>query len=103
MSAITHRTMTVSSWDGNAIALAHGKAIDLFGPLVTPITCGLVNGYSSFAVMPTGSKVGRWPEHVKHNEGMAKMVEWLDLLNLDIVMKVSTGPFEQGFKDMGHR
>lgn len=59
-----HHAIVVTSWREASVLKAHAEAERLFGDTrahVTPISPVAVNGYTSFAVLPDGSKEG-WPD-----------------------------------------
>ena len=71
----THHAIVVTSWKREAVEAAHAKATEL-RLIVTPPTDEGMNGYSSFAVVPDGSKEG-WDMSDMHNERRAALVEWM--------------------------
>lgn len=64
MGTIIGRALVVSS-QLDAIFRAHTEARRILGDRVTEMTCDGFNGERSFAVVPSGSKLG-WPEARDH-------------------------------------
>lgn len=58
MGYMRHHAIIVSSWKEEHIVLAHNKAKEIFGTLVTEILPEVVNGYRSFFIGTDGSKEG---------------------------------------------
>lgn len=75
MGYMRHHGMLVTSWQPEAIVKAHNKAIKL-GLAVTDITPSGINGYTTFAVVPDGSKEG-WTPSELGDLARDKYVTWL--------------------------
>lgn len=88
MGYIKHHALIVTSWDLDALAIAHGTARGLSTVVhgseryVTPITDYTVNGGGSFAILPDGSKED-WPESARGDELRDRMVEYLESKRYD--------------------
>lgn len=64
--------------DHNQLTKAHKKAVQLFGKdLVSPIIGPVTNGYLSFIVSPSGSKLG-WDTAQEHERAMDEMIGHLE-------------------------
>lgn len=61
------------------VTKAYKRAVKLFGEeQVSPVIGSGMNGYYSFFVAPSGSKLG-WEQAIEHEAAMEKMIEFLDL------------------------
>lgn len=88
MGYMRHHAIIVSGWQDEAVLAAHEKAQALldehddeggtegFDSLVTPIVRGLTNGYSSFAILPDGSKEW-WSTSDAVERARADFLRWL--------------------------
>lgn len=76
MGYISHHTIVVTSGLENLIRAAHAKAIDI-GLMVTPVVESHLNFYSSFMVVPDGSKEG-WEASYKGDILRGQFKNWLD-------------------------
>lgn len=74
MGRFVHKAICVTSTDDTAMNILHEKARELFGKLVTPVIDSKINGFKSFFVAPSGSKVG-WEEDSKHEESCEAFME----------------------------
>jgi len=73
-----HKTLIVTSYNAGLILTAHDKACALFSARgVSNLSDALVNGFSSFAVWPDGSKEG-WSESDDVDELMRTYILWLE-------------------------
>ncbi len=77
MGYMRHHTIVVTSSMSTLIRLAHKRAIDLLGELVSPIILGVVNGYESFFVAPDGSKEG-WQESIDADTSRDKLIKYIE-------------------------
>ncbi len=77
MGIIQHKAIVVTSWSDEKIQVAHAKAAEILGELVSPLVKSTVNFYTSFFVGPSGSKV-RWNESERHDERVGEFVAWLN-------------------------
>lgn len=86
MGTIHHTALVVTGADynfgpkkeHNQLTKSHKKAVKLFGKKqVTSIKGSGMNGYKSFMVTPSGSKLG-WADANGHQEAMEKMVQYLE-------------------------
>src|SRR3990172_9375028 len=77
MGYMRHHTIIVSSWDAEAIELAHKQAKETLTKLVSPIMGPFTNGYASFFVAPDGSKEC-WETSDTHDLQRAVFTEWLN-------------------------
>jgi len=75
MGYMRHHGMLITSWQPEAIVKAHHKAIKQ-GLVVTNIMASGVNGYTTFAVVPDGSKEG-WTPSELGDLARDKYVKWL--------------------------
>lgn len=78
MSNTVNRFVIVYSHDHKAIEYAYSQAVDLFGPLVTPIMHTVVNVCDGFTVWTCGSSEG-WSEEIAH---MAALITFTGLLRV---------------------
>lgn len=87
MGYMRHHAIIVSSCADDGIKRAYGLAKELFGDLVTNIVGPVINGYSSFAVLPDGSKEF-WADSDSYDLKRAELisglkdcwlVEWVEL------------------------
>lgn len=76
MGYMCHHAIVVTSFDEEKLQQAHDNATGL-GMSVTPIVYGAVDFYSTFCVVPDGSKEG-WDESTRGDEQRAAFTEWLD-------------------------
>jgi hypothetical protein len=74
MGYIKHHAIVVCGWDD--IAIAHEKAIEIFGELVSNVVPGVINGYQSFFIAPDGSKEG-WEVSTTHDDKRDEYIEWI--------------------------
>lgn len=74
MGYMKHHAIVVTTWGD--ITAAHKRAQFLCGEYVTPVMGPFVNGYTSFAVVPDGSKEG-WEESERGDLGRDSLIEWL--------------------------
>ena len=72
MGYVVHRAIIVTSWKPDALGEAHAAAPEP----KTPILAGVTNGYTSFAVLPDGSREG-WPESNDHDVRRERFKAWL--------------------------
>ena len=82
MGYTNHRIIIVTSWNIDHVTIAHGKAQQLLGNLVTPIIPWEINEGSSFAILPDGSKEG-WPESKRYDKLRKEFVLFLDTMAYD--------------------
>lgn len=91
MGTIHHTALVVTGSDyefgkeeeNNLLTKAHKKAVKLFGKeLVSPIVGPVTNGYMSFFVSPSGSKLG-WDTAQEHEKAMDEMVGHLDSIRYE--------------------
>jgi hypothetical protein len=91
MGTIHHTAIVVTGADytsgpkkeHNLLTKAHRKAPELFGRKQVSTLKGTgMNGYMSFLITPSGSKLG-WNEACKHEEAMEQMVEFLDSIRYE--------------------
>jgi hypothetical protein len=76
MGYMVHHAIIVTGHN-NAVAKAHGVALDIFDDMVTPIVTSRTNGYLSFMVAPDGSKAG-WGESDDGDRRRERFVAYLD-------------------------
>ena len=76
MGYMCHHAIVVTSWKGELLDQAHGKAVEL-GMSVSAVTNEVTNGYRSFLVAPDGSKEG-WGTSDEGDAARAAFIEWLD-------------------------
>lgn len=82
MGTMQHKAMVVTGIDHgeNKLTKAYKKARKLFPKqLVSKRLPALTNGYESFLIAPSGSKVG-WNPDVDHETAMKEFVEYLETL-----------------------
>lgn len=75
MGYIRHHSIIVIGHE-EAIAAAHGRAVELLAHLVSPVVSSQLNGTASFFVAPDGSKEG-WAESEAGDQRRAVFVEHL--------------------------
>jgi hypothetical protein len=89
MGFIRHHALIVTSWNADAIVLAHTEALricqnertwDQLAPVHTIPLSGItppgINGYRSFCLYPDGSKEG-WPESDIGDRVRAKLIAFM--------------------------
>ena len=87
MGRMRHHAIVVTGWKDEAVAAAHDQAEALLyaatdpgspaaSVLLTPIMRALTNGYSSFAILPDGSKEW-WDTSNAVEDARAEFLRWL--------------------------
>jgi hypothetical protein len=76
MGLINHHAIIVTSWRKDVLVEAH-KIASGASPNVTPIVSAQSNGYSSFAVLPDGSKEG-WACSDAEDSARSAIIHWID-------------------------
>lgn len=76
MGRIKHDAIVVTAWSTKYLSPVHEKACELFGPLVSEMVPGAVNGQASFLVAPDGSKEG-WDDSDLHDDLREQFKEYL--------------------------
>jgi hypothetical protein len=76
MGYIKHHAIVVVSYDEH-INLAHAKAVEIFGALVSPVINGAANGYRSFFIAPDGSKEG-WTLSYDYDSKRNKFIKYIE-------------------------
>lgn len=77
MGTVIHESMIVTSWKKELLLEAYSKAVDYFAPnQVSGVTDSPVNGYYSFLISPSGSKIG-WTEEKHHRTAMDDIEDWI--------------------------
>ena len=74
-----HHAIVVTSYEREALELAHETASDIFGGAVSAIVDSPINGYASFFVPPDGSKEG-WEVSNDGNCYRDRLIAWLEPL-----------------------
>lgn len=82
MGSVTHTGMFVTSFDSERASAIYAMAKDLFPKTISALMESPVNGYSSFAVMPCGSKVG-WPEAEEHDKNLEVLVNYIRMYDYE--------------------
>ncbi|MGK0606764.1 hypothetical protein [Enterococcus gilvus] len=84
MGYIKHNGMivTVSAAGNEELSLVYEKAKNLFGSLVSEIIVSPVNGYKTFFIASSGSKVG-WEEYDQHENRRQELADYIDSLRFD--------------------
>lgn len=77
-----HHAIICTSWDKEAILLAHNKANELFGT-VSELISGEVNSYNSFLIAPDGSKEF-WKLSEEYDKKRKEFKEFLKKSNIYI-------------------
>jgi hypothetical protein len=77
MSRVKHTALMVTCDIKEVAHVAHNKAVELFGDLVTELKCSSINQYYTFAVTPCGSKYG-WPEIELFTKSINEYFEWFE-------------------------
>lgn len=77
MGYIRHHAIIVTSWDDEKLFMAHAKAKEIFGELVSEKIEGQINGFTSSFVAPDGSKEG-WQHSDEGDENRKKFIAFLD-------------------------
>lgn len=72
-----HHAILVTTWDKEKATLAHQKAQEIFGDLVSELSKPVTNSFRSFVVFPDGSNEG-WETSDKGDENRANFKTWLD-------------------------
>lgn len=93
MGTIIHHSIIVTGWDADIVQQAHAKATELGLP-VTPLGPVVTNGYQSFLVCPSGSKVG-WPQADKHDDLCAEFTSWCLTNSIVEVVGVTSGEVDK--------
>lgn len=78
MSHVEHQTISVTSWDKEALSNCR-QDIEGLGLIVTEVIDSPNNCFYSFFVAPSGSKAG-WPEADAHLEKIRQAREAIDCL-----------------------
>jgi hypothetical protein len=76
MGTIWHNAIVITSSETNELAAVWNKAVELFGPLASPVIKSSCNGYFSFFIAPDGSKEG-WPESDDMNQRRAALCKFI--------------------------
>jgi hypothetical protein len=79
MSHVKHETVCITSWKKETLHELRGRLIGIGAPL-TAVYESPVNNYSTFYVIPMGSKAG-WPEsklHLDRIETIKKIIKEFD-------------------------
>lgn len=90
MGYMRHHAIVVSGWKDEAVQAAHDKAVEMlreaevespwaagrYEALVSPILQGVTNGYSSFAIVPDGSKEW-WVDSDSVEQARRDFIRWL--------------------------
>lgn len=78
MGYIAHRTVVVTGYLGQGIAIAHKKACEIFRKrLVSDIVPGTTNSSRSFFIAPDGSKEG-WSNSNDSDEMRENFLDWIE-------------------------
>ena len=76
MGHMVHNAIVVTSWSDDYIKVVRQKADDIFAVQVSEVISGIVNGYSSFLIPPSGSKRG-WSDAYNHTESLERFKKFL--------------------------
>lgn len=76
MGYMKHNAIVVTSWDAKRMEMAHAKAVEVLGSLVSPLINGVINSQISFFVAPDGSKEG-WSASNEYDEKRSLFLDWL--------------------------
>jgi len=78
MGYMRHRAMIVTSWNREDILIAHKRAVEIYHRknMISDVCPVQVNGYSSFAIFPDGSKLG-WEDSDRSNSDRHNFIYWL--------------------------
>lgn len=95
MSRVIHTTMAVTSCITEAINKLYNRLQAEDAPL-TDMYIGVINGYQSFFIIPSGSKEG-WNEGVIHNA----LIERAELYISELAYEDGSNPIEYTIANYG--
>ena len=77
MGTVIHEATLVTSWNATMLDEAHLQALRIFpAEMVTSIGVSPVNQYSTFVILPCGSKEG-WPDKAQDQKDRAAFLAWV--------------------------
>lgn len=100
MGAIVLRSIVVTADNEEDILLAHENAVEL-GLRVTNITPSVTNGYTSFMIVPSGSKCG-WDTNIEQGKLMDKFIDWIKWKPVAHWVEIQYGPDAAGVTVIDH-
>lgn len=82
MGMTIHQALIVTSSDKEAVEIAHKEASERFGDIVSPVVASPTNGYQSFTVFTSGSKLG-WEPQEEHEQKLRSFCDYLSTVRIN--------------------